>query len=230
MSASEGENNNRQPLVDEEPLYSRFPVLSSWEFVLTRSSDGEENGEGDSNSTNNINNSEHVVSGTVYCTDAVSQTVMLIPNVSSSPSSATTTEIRILNSACIRKATKLNDAPIHPADLAEVLSLPTTPIPKKTLDDREKRAIRQAEDTLRHINDKVSAEGQEVFDRLLKACGEVSWKDSSILVLNHIQVDPPYGAENCRILSSPNGNHKQQGSAQEGLDRVRKIVSASRNG
>ena len=77
-------------------------------------------------------------------------------------------------------------------------------------------------------NKQVTPEGQDVFDRLLKACGEVIWKDESIIVLNQIQVDPPYGPDNCQILS---GSKLQQGgstgSAQEGLDRVRKIVSDS---
>jgi protein LSM12 len=54
------------------------------------------------------------------------------------------------------------------------------------------------------------------------------WKGESIIVLDHIQVDPPYGAENCRILSSPNG--KQQGAlADSSLGRVKKIVAANSN-
>jgi hypothetical protein len=58
-----------------------------------------------------------------------------------------------------------------------------------------------------------------VFDRLLKACNEVVWKGESIIVLNQIQVDPPYSQENCKLL--------QAGSAQGSLDRVQKIVAAA---
>jgi hypothetical protein len=60
-----------------------------------------------------------------------------------------------------------------------------------------------------------------VFDRLLKACNEVVWRGESILVLNQIQVDPPYGIENCRLLS--NAERQSEGS----LDRVKKIVGHS---
>jgi hypothetical protein len=60
-----------------------------------------------------------------------------------------------------------------------------------------------------------------VFDRLLKACNEVEWKGESIIVMNQIQVDPPYAQENCKLL--------QAGSAQSGgsLERVEKIVAAT---
>lgn len=58
-----------------------------------------------------------------------------------------------------------------------------------------------------------------VFDRLLKACNEVVWKDESIIVLQTIKVDPPYKQENCQLL--------QAGSGQGSLDRVQKIVAAA---
>ena len=73
------------------------------------------------------------------------------------------------------------------------------------------------------LSRQASPEGQDVFDRLLKACNEVVWKGESILVLNQIQVDPPYGAENCRM------NAKSSGGALDhsALERVKKIVAAS---
>ena len=57
-----------------------------------------------------------------------------------------------------------------------------------------------------------------IFDRLLKACNEVVWKNESIIVLQSIQVDPPYEQENCKLLKG--------GSAQGSLERVQKIVAA----
>ncbi|KAL7558043.1 hypothetical protein ACA910_009233 [Epithemia clementina (nom. ined.)] len=202
-----GDGNSKS----DEPIYSRYPVLSSWEFVLS--------------------NTKDPVSGMVYCTDEASQTIILIPSALSAQQQSSltlTTEVRILNANCIVKSTKLGDP--NPSDV-ESMSFPVTPIHKKALEDRERRAIRQAEEVFRHINAKVTPEGQDVFDRLLKACGEVSWKDESIIVLNQIQVDPPYGPDNCKILAASNGKQLLgSGSAQEGLDRVRKIVSDSRKG
>lgn len=65
----------------------------------------------------------------------------------------------------------------------------------------------------------ASPKGQMIFDRLLKACNEVVWKNESIIVLQTIQVDPPYEQENCKLLKG--------GSAQGSLDRVQKIVAAA---
>ena len=65
---------------------------------------------------------------------------------------------------------------------------------------------------------KASPKGQMIFDRLWKACNEVVWKNESIIVLQSIQVDPPYEQENCKLLKG--------GSAQGSLERVQKIVAA----
>jgi hypothetical protein len=86
-----------------------------------------------------------------------------------------------------------------------------------------------------------------VFDRLLKACGEVVWKGdtTSIIVLNQIQVDAPYEPDNCEIINSGGDARNGNGAAataaataaaatklngallEEGsLERVKKIVAA----
>mmetsp|Transcript_17850 Transcript_17850/g.26198 ORF Transcript_17850/g.26198 Transcript_17850/m.26198 type:complete len:103 (+) Transcript_17850:646-954(+) len=70
----------------------------------------------------------------------------------------------------------------------------------------------------------ATPEGQMVFDRLLKACNEVVWHGESILVLNQIQVDPPYSKEDCKLLGAGGAS----GALNEGsLDRVKKIVAAA---
>jgi hypothetical protein len=58
-----------------------------------------------------------------------------------------------------------------------------------------------------------------MFDRLLKACNEVIWKGEAIIVLNQIQVDPPYEKDDCKLLKSASG--------ASSLDRVQKIVGAA---
>lgn len=64
-----------------------------------------------------------------------------------------------------------------------------------------------------------------MFDRLLKACGEVIWKDeTSILVLGQIQVDDPYQPDSCKIVASM--KNKNGGLEDGSLDRVKKIVTA----
>lgn len=73
----------------------------------------------------------------------------------------------------------------------------------------------------------VSEEGQAVFDRLLKACNEVEWKGEKIIVLNQIQVDPPYTPESCLVIS--HGNAKPGVRENSSLERVKKIVAASKH-
>lgn len=63
-----------------------------------------------------------------------------------------------------------------------------------------------------------------MFDRLLKACNEVAWRGQSIIVLNHIQVDPPYAIENCKLLADDTGS---TGHDEKSLERVKNIVAAA---
>ena len=70
------------------------------------------------------------------------------------------------------------------------------------------------------FSEKATPRGQVVFDRLLKACNEVVWKGEAIIVLNQIQVNPPYEQDDCKLLNSGS----QAGGS---LDRVQKIVAAA---
>jgi len=107
-------------------------------------------------------------------------------------------------------------------NIDEELALPLPNVSKKALEERERRAIKLAEDRLRHVNPKATPEGEAVFEKLLKACNEVVWSGESILVLSQIKVDPPYGSENCKLV--------QKGGDvalnEESLERVKRIVEA----
>jgi len=119
------------------------------------------------------------------------------------------------------------EAPKSRADGAAVsddaeIALPLPNVTKKSIDEREKRAIMLAQESIKHINQKASPEGQAVFDRLLKACNEVKWNGQAIIVLNQIRVDPPYRSENCKLLRAGGGDVMNEGS----LERVKRIVGA----
>jgi hypothetical protein len=67
--------------------------------------------------------------------------------------------------------------------------------------------------------------GQAVFDKLLKACGEVVWTDqTTILVNGNIRVEEPYEPGNERFVAA-NGNKNTLDDGS--LDRVKKIVAAA---
>jgi len=88
-------------------------------------------------------------------------------------------------------------------------------INRKDLEDRERRAIKLAIESFGHINQTATPEGQQVFDRLVKACNEVVWKGESIVVLNQVRVDPPYRSEDCKVIDNAMGGN---------LERVKRIV------
>mmetsp|Transcript_5420 Transcript_5420/g.11069 ORF Transcript_5420/g.11069 Transcript_5420/m.11069 type:complete len:201 (-) Transcript_5420:35-637(-) len=182
----------------QQPLYLQYPANSSWEISLS---------------------SGETVTGTVYCTDEVSDTVFLQKNLTHT---TLATELRVLH---VSEITRSKSVPAGGDDGSSSSVVPLPKVQKKALEEREKRAIRMAEESFRHINEKASPEGQAVFDRLLKACNEVVWKGESVIVLNQIQVDPPYAPENCRIISSKKSGALENSS----LERVKKIVAASDN-
>jgi hypothetical protein len=181
-----------------QSLNVRFPVNTAWEFVLQ--------------------NEAAPVSGTVYCTDEVSQTIVLLNSL---VHTTLASEIRVVHLSGVISSKSIKATP--ESGLAP-LSHPLPKVQKKSLEERERRALRLAEESLRHINQKATVQGQAVFDRLLKACNEVVWKGESIIVLNQVQVDPPYGLDDCKTLQQ---SGKKKGALEEdSLDRVKKIVSS----
>jgi hypothetical protein len=71
----------------------------------------------------------------------------------------------------------------------------------------------------------ATPEGQAVFYTLLKACFEVVWKGESIVVLREVQVDPPYGPENCKLTNVS----KTDANIEASLERVKRIVALSKS-
>jgi len=126
------DNNN------STPLYVRYPVLSVWEFVL--------------------NPNQTQVQGTVYCVNVPSQTIWLLPvgvaTATDTPHLNDTTELRLIHVKAIAQSKLLQPAPTSP-ESSKRLQLPTEPVSLKALQDRERRALRQAEESFLHMNDKV---------------------------------------------------------------------------
>mmetsp|Transcript_93182 Transcript_93182/g.269136 ORF Transcript_93182/g.269136 Transcript_93182/m.269136 type:complete len:177 (+) Transcript_93182:219-749(+) len=144
-----------------------------------------------------------VVKGQVYCTDPVAGIVVL----------QEASDIRMVSVSSIQESKRTKEAAKEQEPTPTEISHT-----KKILEEREKRAIKLAQESLRHLNAKATPKGQMIFDRLLKACNEVTWKGEAIVVLHSIQVDPPYDQENCKLLKGS--------SAQGSLERVQKIVAS----
>eukprot|EP00551_Chaetoceros_affinis_P002410 CAMPEP_0203644560 /NCGR_PEP_ID=MMETSP0088-20131115/9993_1 /ASSEMBLY_ACC=CAM_ASM_001087 /TAXON_ID=426623 /ORGANISM="Chaetoceros affinis, Strain CCMP159" /LENGTH=199 /DNA_ID=CAMNT_0050501135 /DNA_START=473 /DNA_END=1072 /DNA_ORIENTATION=+ len=177
-----------------------------------------------------IKPSNEKLTGLVYCTDDISNTIVLKKSVNYTTLAS---DIWVLNAnSVLEKKVIVKEAPTaHSGTEADAdvdegvleLAMPLLNVSRESIEKREKRAIMLAEDSFKHINQKATPEGQVVFDRLLKACNEVVWKGESILVLNQIRVDPPYGSDNCRLIQNAGGDVVlNEGS----LERVKRIVGA----
>lgn len=178
--------------------------------------------------------SNETVTGLVYCTDDISNSIVLKKSVNYTTLSS---DIWVLNANSVLEARIIvKEAPMemtmamNSAENSDVasgdgveLAIPLLNVSKETIDKREKRAIMLAEDSFKHINQKASPQGQVVFDKLLKACNEVVWDGESITVLSQISVAPPYGSDNCRLLESAGGD---VGLNEGSLERVKRIVGA----
>lgn len=117
---------HRQAGEPQQPLYLQYPANSSWEISL---STGE------------------TVTGTVYCTDEVSNTVFLQKNLTHT---TLATELRVLHASQIARS---KSVPTEDGESSALGSLPK--VQKKALEEREKKAIRLAQESFRHINEKV---------------------------------------------------------------------------
>ena len=136
-------------------LADQYPVNTLWEMTLE---------------------DKEKVSGRIYCTDDFSKSVVLQkPLVHTTLAS----DVRIVHAPSIVSANRLpeeeqpqqqqqqsssavawSQSPASsenstPASNATPLSKPLPKIQKKTLDERERKALRQAEESFKHINQKV---------------------------------------------------------------------------
>lgn len=207
------------------PLSERFPVHTLWEFELEDGGDGGES------------SAAVVVEGRVHCTDEFSQTVVLKRPL---PHTTLAWEVRFINASAVVRATqKVDDTDEETNGGGTASASLHRPLPKvhrRALEERERKALRQAEESFRQINQQATPRGQACFDRLLKACNVVAWDGPTIVVLHQVRVDPPYVPETCTIFtgtthapSSSAAAAPKKASEDASLERVRKIVAAVAN-
>jgi len=111
------------------PLFQKYPVHTTWEFTIQGNSEP--------------------VRGRIYTTDEASGVVVL---QSALVHTTLATEMRIIQASAIQKAQKIE------VDEQEEANNPPLTLPKvqkKALEEREKRALKLTEESLRHINQKV---------------------------------------------------------------------------
>ena len=123
----------------QQPLYIKYPISSQWEFKL--------------------NNGE-TVQGEIYCTDQVADLIILQDSTNNDIRMISVTSI--INGETQQITENNNGSDIEEDDAIEKAATATTTTKKvdivhskKVLDEREKRAIRLAQESLKHLNPKV---------------------------------------------------------------------------
>lgn len=247
----------------EEPLHRTYPVSSYVELTLRGGGGDGGQGRGGGREGEEEEEMEEKVRGVVYCTDETSSLVVLRRSLVHTTlasevrmvSAGSILACRILgraggggrNGEGSEGGGGEGEGPgevvggengsggMSAADLEEMARPIPLPPTRKVLEEREKRSLRLATESLRHVNRAATPEGQACFDRLLKACNEVTWGTgtttatggggrNSIVVLRHVRVDPPYGPGDCHLID-PGRTEKEKGLNEGSLERVRKIVA-----
>jgi hypothetical protein len=108
-----------------QQLYAKYPMSSQWEFTL-------KNGE--------------TFKGEVYCTDPVADLVVIQDALK---------DIRMISVASISESRQVSEASAEAQQKLALSSAGNVVHAKKALEEREKRAIRIAQDSLKHLNPKV---------------------------------------------------------------------------
>lgn len=185
------------------PLSSIYPINTLMELTL---------------------NKAEIATGTIYCTDEVSNTIVLKKSLVHTTLSS---EITVINADVVTGRRIITEE----ADSAEKESKTTEGVlpnvSRRMVEERERRAIKLMEESFGHVNQKASPEGQKIFDKLLKACNEVSWKGESIIVLGEIRVDPPYTSNDCVLMTNVGKGSGSGGLGVHSLERVKNIVNAA---
>ncbi|XP_029641452.1 protein LSM12 homolog [Octopus sinensis] len=114
-------------------------------------------------------------------------------------------DMKLINLDYVKDVIVLADAKEQPPQLM--------PLNLAKLTSRIRQNVDSKKERVNHVGVGVSAEGQAVFDAIIKTIAETKWKGKNIIVMETVEITPPYGMENCH---GPDGNQI--------LNHVKKIV------
>lgn len=156
--------------------------------------------------------------GVVYTVDPVTKTLVLYSRIDETEECA----IRLIPKHSISKlevlSTSLSFIVVTPS-----IGEPTEerakfgspqPIDDKELEKRERSAVEATERAIAELNPNAPKPGQAVFNTFAKTM-DCTWNANAVVVLDQVQIDPPYEPENCQSLDGD----------QAALDRIRRILA-----
>ncbi|KAG5192888.1 anticodon-binding domain-containing protein [Tribonema minus] len=97
-----------------------------------------------------------------------------------------------------------------------VAKLPT--VTPKELHKKEEKALREAERAMAQLNARATLEGQALCFALSKTM-DCEWDNVSLIVFDQVRVDPPYTANDCKMLP---------GCPPAALERIQKVLEGER--
>lgn len=148
--------------------------------------------------------------GAVYTVDPVTNTIVLFSKPTAPGNRADAYDVRLVPSHAVEKVVVLD----READPALAVSRKMPLVDQKQLAKREQEAFQAMERAMAQLNPSASPEGQAIFDGLNKTM-DCTWLQNSIVVLDQVRIEPPYGTDDCFSID---GN-------QSALDRIRKVLT-----
>lgn len=143
---------------------------------------------------------------------AFDPTVKLITLKSPSSTGRTSQcDIRIVNLSYVSQVTVLKEASGSPLPQLPSLNL-------SKLNSRAKRSIEEKTRLIQAMQAGVPSDGQKLFLAICKTMEEVTWVQSSILVMGTVIIDPPYGLVNVREYKEGKENNSKA------INHIKKIV------
>ncbi|KAI8324204.1 hypothetical protein GQ54DRAFT_296341 [Martensiomyces pterosporus] len=104
--------------------------------------------------------------------------------------------------------------PKQSSQAEEELKLPEIhPVAVSTIEARKQKSLALAQERASRIGVGVTDEAQAVFEALSKTL-PCRWTENKIIVLDEVVIEPPYGVDNCKVLSA----------ASFSLQRVKKVL------
>lgn len=149
--------------------------------------------------------------GTVYSYN--SQPSSLIIQVPSQTAVGASYNYKVLRTSNIKSLEVLSKNIDH-KNIPKLLEIDSTQIPQIIKRNTETVDLKR-----KTQNEKATKEGQTIFNAVYKTMPNVRWKGVSIIVLDEVQIDPPYGLDAVKSII-PNRDPDEN----DAIKLVKKIV------
>lgn len=144
-----------------------------------------------------VNVLDEVTEGKVYSFNSSNNTLTLQTNKKNQPQS-----FKVIKCSFIKSLEVIGEKPVSNAFKRQHIK--PTHIDVQRIDEALKKKIAQKGKVSVLVGKGVSREGQFIFDLLYKTVSDTRWVDKTIVVLDEVQVFPPYKVEDIKSMNESN--------------------------